>query len=210
MVIEFEKEYLSELYYEGKCNDKKHRFQPQVIRNYVKRIVTLAEALNVEALYPLNSLNYEVLTGSKKDISSIRIDKQYRLEFKISTTDSEPIITICSIIDITNNKNSMSNLGYSFIPVHPGEIIKEELQSRGISQKRFAEVVGVSYTMLNDILNGRRPVSTDFALLIEAATNINAEMLMNMQTRYNMQIARKDKNVIAHLENLRKICATLL
>ena len=95
----------------------------------------------------------------------------------------------------------MSNLGYSFIPVHPGEIIKEELQSRGISQKRFAEVVGVSYTMLNDILN---------ALLIEAATNINAEMLMNMQTRYNMQIARKDKNVIAHLENLRKICATLL
>ena len=34
----------------------------------------------------------------------------------------------------------MSNLGYSFIPVHPGEIIKEELQSRGISQKRFAEV----------------------------------------------------------------------
>ena len=81
----------------------------------------------------------------------------------------------------------MSNLGYSFIPVHPGEIIKEELQ-----------------------LNGRRPVSTDFALLIEAATNINAEMLMNMQTRYNMQIARKDKNVIAHLENLRKICATLL
>ena len=79
----------------------------------------------------------------------------------------------------------MSNLGYSFIPVHPGEIIKEELQSRGISQKRFAEV-------------------------IEAATNINAEMLMNMQTRYNMQIARKDKNVIAHLENLRKICATLL
>ena len=175
----------------------------------MKRIVTLAEALNVEALYPLNSLNYEVLTGSKKDISSIRIDKQYRLEFKISTTDSEPIITICSIIDITN-KNSMSNLGYSFIPVHPGEIIKEELQSRGISQKRFAEVVGVSYTMLNDILNGRRPVSTDFALLIEAATNINAEMLMNMQTRYNMQIARKDKNVIAHLENLRKICATLL
>ena len=104
----------------------------------------------------------------------------------------------------------MSNLGYSFIPVHPGEIIKEELQSRGISQKGFAEVVGVCYTMLNDLLNGRRPVSTDFALLIEAATNINAEMLMNMQTRYNMQIARKDKNVIAHLENLRKICATLL
>lgn len=104
----------------------------------------------------------------------------------------------------------MTNLGYSFIPVHPGEIIKEELQFRGISQKRFAEVIEVSYTMLNDILNGRRPISTDFALLIEAATGINADMLVNMQTRYNMQIARKDKNIVARLENLRKICATLL
>lgn len=103
MIIEFEKEYLSELYYEGKCSDKKHRFQPQVIRNYVKRIVTLAEALNVEMLYPLNSLNYEILTGDKKGISFIRIDKQYRLEFKVSTTDLDPVITICSIIDITNH-----------------------------------------------------------------------------------------------------------
>lgn len=104
----------------------------------------------------------------------------------------------------------MTNLGYSFIPVHPGDIIKEELQSRGISQKRFAEIIDVSYTMMNDILNGRRPVSTDFALLVEAAAGISADMLVNMQTRYNMQIARKDKNITARLENLRKICATLL
>lgn len=104
----------------------------------------------------------------------------------------------------------MTNLGYSFIPVHPGDIIKEELQSRGISQKRFAEIIDVSYTMMNDILNGRRPVSTDFALLVEASTGISADMLVNMQTRYNMQIARKDKNITARLENLRKICATLL
>lgn len=104
----------------------------------------------------------------------------------------------------------MTNLGYSFIPVHPGEIIKDELQSRGISQKRFAEVIEVSYTTLNDILNGRRSISTGLALLVEASTGINADMLVNMQTRYNMQIARKDKNVAARMENLRKICATLL
>lgn len=100
----------------------------------------------------------------------------------------------------------MTNLGYSFIPVHPGEIIKDELQSRGISQKRFAEIIGVSYTMLNDILNGRRPVSTDFALLVEASTGINADMLVNMQTRYNMQIARKDKNTVAHGKLTENMC----
>ena len=61
-------------------------------------------APNVEALYMLNSLNYEVLKGNKKGISSIRIDKKYRLEFLISTHSSgESIITLYSILDISNH-----------------------------------------------------------------------------------------------------------
>lgn len=102
MQIRFDKEYLSELYYTGKCSDKKHRFQPKVIRNYVKRIITLAEAPSIEALYVLNSLNYEVLSGNKEGISSIRIDHKYRLEFKVEQL-TEPIITVCNILDITNH-----------------------------------------------------------------------------------------------------------
>ena len=104
----------------------------------------------------------------------------------------------------------MNNLGYSVVLVHPGEVVKEELQARNLTQKHFAEVTGVPYTMLNDILNARRPVSTDFALTIEAAIGINAEMLVNMQSRYNMQIARKDQGRIKQLNELRKICASLL
>lgn len=60
MVIRFEKDYLSDFYYYGKSNDKKHRFQPQVVRNYVKRIITLASISRIEELYGMNSLNYEV------------------------------------------------------------------------------------------------------------------------------------------------------
>lgn len=104
MIVKFDKEYLEELYLTGKCDNKKFRFQPQVIRNYIRRVVTLAEAPNIEALYPFHSLNYEVLTGDKKGISSIRIDKQYRLEFIVSNdTGSELTITICTLIDITNH-----------------------------------------------------------------------------------------------------------
>lgn len=40
---------------------------------------------------------------------------------------------------------------------HPGEVVKEELDYRGISQKHFAEITGVSYTMLNDILKRETP-----------------------------------------------------
>lgn len=104
----------------------------------------------------------------------------------------------------------MGSLGYPFCPTHPGEVIKEELQYRNISQKKFAGIIDVSYTMLNDILNGKRPVSTEFALLMEASLNINAEMLVNMQTRYNLQIAKDDKKNMLRFENLRKICASLL
>jgi len=104
----------------------------------------------------------------------------------------------------------MNNLGYSAILVHPGEVIKEELQARNLTQKHFAQVTGIPYTFLNDVLNTRRSVSTDFALVIEAAIGINAEMLVNMQTRYNMQIARKDKAKATRLNELHKICASLL
>ena len=69
------------------------------------------------------------------------------------------------------------------IPTHPGDVLKEELECRKISQKKFSEVLGVSYTMLNEILNGKRPITSDFALMVEAALDINAELLVNMQTR---------------------------
>ena len=95
---------MSELYYTGKCTDKKHRYQPIIVKNYIKRIIILNEASKIEDLYPMHSLNYEVLQGDKKGISSIRINDQYRLEFIVSLdTENEPTITICTIKDITNH-----------------------------------------------------------------------------------------------------------
>ena len=48
------------------------------------------------------------------------------------------------------------------LPTHPGDVLKEELESRGISQKYYSELIGVSYTMLNEILNGKRPVTLPY------------------------------------------------
>lgn len=104
MKIRFEKDYLLELYQEGRTKDKKHRFQPSVVKNYIKRIDILISSNRIEDLFPFHSLNYEVLSGDKKGISSIRIDNQYRLEFIVSLEgEPEPIITICTIKDITNH-----------------------------------------------------------------------------------------------------------
>ena len=54
-------------------------------------------------------------------------------------------------------------------PVHPGEILKEEIEYRGISQGKLAAQMGISYKMLNNILNERRPVTSQMAMLFEAA-----------------------------------------
>ena len=104
----------------------------------------------------------------------------------------------------------MSNLDFPAFPIHPGEILKDEFRARRLSQKYFAEVTGIPYTMLNDVLNARRPISTDFALTMEAALNISAEMLINMQMRYNLQIARRDEEKAKRWDELSRICAALL
>ena len=92
---------------------------------------------------------------------------------------------------------------------HPGDILKEELQARGISQKRFSEVLSIPYTQLNEILNGKRPVTTDFALMMEAALGINPELLINMQTRYNMSVARQKKTLSERLITIKRNCAAV-
>ena len=76
----------------------------------------------------------------------------------------------------------------SYTPTHPGEVIKDEIEYRGISQKQLSEQIGVPYTMLNEILNGKRPVTPTIAILLEAALGIDAEIFVNMQTRYKVSI----------------------
>jgi proteic killer suppression protein len=103
MEIKFDKKYLSELYYEGKSSDKKHRFQPQVIKNYVRCIDLLENVPNVESLYKYNSLHYEVLKGDKKGLESVRVNDQYRIEFSTILKESETVITICNILELSNH-----------------------------------------------------------------------------------------------------------
>ena len=94
-----------------------------------------------------------------------------------------------------------------FRPTHPGSLVKEELEFRNISQTLFSEKLGLQISSFNEILNGSRSITTDFALLIEASLNIPAYILMGLQTDYNLQLAKKDKNFSERLAEVRKIAA---
>lgn len=97
-----------------------------------------------------------------------------------------------------------------FRPVHPGELLKDELEYRGLSQRSVANKLGLPYTAFNEVLNGKRPVTTDFAMVMEAALGIPAYMLINMQTDYNLQVAQSDGKLKNRLAEIRKAAATLL
>jgi proteic killer suppression protein len=103
MIVTFKKEYLRDLYETGKTTDKKHRFQPDVVKRYKKRIKTLQDAEKTEDLAAINSLNYEVLKGDKAGISSIRVNKQYRIEFTVTDNGIESVATVCNILELSNH-----------------------------------------------------------------------------------------------------------
>ena len=94
-------------------------------------------------------------------------------------------------------------------PTHPGEVIKDEIEYRGISQRALAMQIGVSYTQLNEVLNGKRPLNTEMALLIGAAIGVDAEPLLAMQTRYDMITVKNNKSFISRLNSIRNIAAML-
>ena len=103
MVVTFEEKYLSELYETGKTTDKKRRFQPEIARKYRYCIKLLESASSIESLYHVKSLNYEVLKGDKEGISSIRVNLQYRIEFTVKNEGTEPVITVCNILELSNH-----------------------------------------------------------------------------------------------------------
>lgn len=103
MIVTFDKKYLQELYERGKCTDKSHRFQPDIIKRYRNRIETLCRAAKVEELLLFRSLHYEVLKGDKAGVSSIRVNDQYRIEFTVARQGVEPVVDICDILELSNH-----------------------------------------------------------------------------------------------------------
>lgn len=94
-----------------------------------------------------------------------------------------------------------------FEPTHPGELIKDELEVHHITQAKLAESISVSPSLINEIIKGKRSVNTEMALLIEAALNIPADLLLNLQSDYNMQIAKSDASFMKRLSAIRNIAA---
>jgi len=76
-------------------------------------------------------------------------------------------------------------------PTHPGFMIKEEIEARGMKQKYLADAMSISATMLSDLINGRRNVTAELALKLEKTLQIPAIFWMNYQAQYELDMLRK-------------------
>ena len=76
-------------------------------------------------------------------------------------------------------------------PVHPGEILRDEfLTPMEISVYRLAQAIKVSRPRLNDIVRGRRGITTDTALRLGRYFGMTPEFWINLQTRYDLDVSR--------------------
>lgn len=121
--------------------------------------------------------------------------------------------TIINNVVMSNDKKTIKEMQANDMtpafPTHPGEVLKDEIEYRGISQRQLAEEMGIAYSALNEILNARRPVTEKTALLFEAALGVNAEPLLKMQMRYNLQSTKSDTTFMARLVKVRRVAAAL-
>ena len=103
MIVIIGQTYLQELYVSGRCKDKKHRFQPNVIAKYVRVVNLMKHVENVLSLTHYGSLHYEKLHGDKEGYSSVRVNDKYRIEFVELYEDGKTVATICSISELSNH-----------------------------------------------------------------------------------------------------------
>ena len=81
------------------------------------------------------------------------------------------------------------------------------VEFRGISQRRLAKLIGVPASQLNEVLNAKRPLSAELALLIGQALDIEAAPLLALQMKYNLLSAKRDKSFLERLKEIPRIAA---
>ncbi len=77
-------------------------------------------------------------------------------------------------------------------PTHPGEILREDfLKPMGLTQEALAKELEVSFQRINGIINGKRGVTAETALLLASYLGTTASFWMNAQTTYDLYEARE-------------------
>ena len=90
-------------------------------------------------------------------------------------------------------------------PVHPGEILLEEyLKPLRISQNKLGRDLNVPAQRINDIVRGQRAVTVDTALRLARYFHTSPQFWLNLQSRYDLEIAQETRLVDRVIKEVRE------
>ena len=78
-------------------------------------------------------------------------------------------------------------------PIHPGRVLKEELEVRGINGNRLALDLGVPANRISAILNGKRAISADTALRLAQYFGASAQFWLDLQSQHDLALAEIER-----------------
>ena len=76
-------------------------------------------------------------------------------------------------------------------PIHPGEILGDELEETGLSARKLADFIKVPPNRLYQLLAGKRSLTADTALRLGQYFGMSADFWMNLQSAYELDLARQ-------------------
>ena len=71
-------------------------------------------------------------------------------------------------------------------PVHPGEVLKDELEEMGLSQSALAEHIDVLPKTINEICRGKRGISAEMAVKLSRALGASPQFWLNLQNNWEL------------------------
>ena len=91
-------------------------------------------------------------------------------------------------------------------PIHPGEILKDEFEEIGMSANAVALALRIPANRLTEIINGKRSITADTAMRLGRFFGTSAQMWMNLQSRYELELAedRLAERIDREVQPLRK------
>lgn len=90
----------------------------------------------------------------------------------------------------------------SYTTIHPGMVLKEVLEEKGLSNKEFASTIGMPASVLSDIINGKRSVSPDIAILLEASLGRDAASWLAIQAARDIEVAKAKEEFLRKQEDI--------
>jgi HTH-type transcriptional regulator/antitoxin HigA len=76
------------------------------------------------------------------------------------------------------------------LAIHPGEVLAEELEARSMTQRALAQLIGRPEQTVSEIVRGKKGITAETALQLAAAFGTSAEFWMNLQSTYELTLAR--------------------